>query len=197
MGTLFVIVGVVGVSLVLATRIGDPSGWKKTLGVLGGVCALVSVIGGYCARMKSEAEKNAKIGALEARAARRSISSWSRERLLAMLRASPDSIKIGCTIMGGDEPRDYALQLYDLFKEAGWKTDWCAVQYSSPPPLEITCNTDETKAAILAKAFVVAHVPYFPPRIIDPQRDPCEIRVGSRLPELDKWFEQHQALGGH
>lgn len=194
MGTLFVVVGVVGVLLAIATRFGDPPGWKKTVGTLGGVCALVSIIGACYIRARSEADKNAKIQAVEARAARRKISSWSRERLLAILRANPGSVKIGCTLFG-DEPRDYALQLYDLFKEAGWKTDWCTVQYSSPPPLEITCNTDETKAAILAKAFVVAHIPYFPPRIIDPQRDPCEIRVGSRLPELDKWFEQHQALG--
>ena len=64
MNLTFVIVGVLGVLLVLVSRFRDPAGYKKTLAIVGAVCALISMVGSAYARANSERNKNEQIAAL-------------------------------------------------------------------------------------------------------------------------------------
>ena len=132
MGTFFVILGGLGVALVLMTRWHDQPGWRKTVAIVGGVGSLISIVGSCYSRRTSELAMKSTITALETKAAQRNISGWSRERAIAILRAHPRRIAIGSSYFG-EEPKNYATPLIEMFREAGWDTSICVVQYTNPP----------------------------------------------------------------
>jgi hypothetical protein len=100
------------------------------------------------ANEKAEQERLARV-VIEQRLAGRRISKEKRDEMVAILKQAPGSVIVS-SLYGVEESRAFAIDIKEVFHDAGWTAILDLTSSSPNPPVGVVCKADLSKRAGLA-----------------------------------------------